>query len=235
MQVPVVDSNRTPLMPCSPKRARKLVERREATPFWNHGIFCIRLNQEPSARHTQPIATGVDPGKRLLYGLIQMDWNLSTVDGWKTAEERTTLGLPKSSDKLSGRWSAHCVEAWILARLGLGFGRTEPRHRQVLRSIPIRRQRRCLHRANASKGGIRRPYGGTNKAGLKTGTLVICPTYGECITGGGNAPKRVSLHSRETGKRVTQSANVERLKVLTPLARRTFFLPALKDGVSRTR
>ena len=52
------------LMPCSPKRARKLIERRDATPYWSHGIFCIRLNREPSARHKQAVVVGVDPGSK---------------------------------------------------------------------------------------------------------------------------------------------------------------------------
>jgi RRXRR protein len=51
-------------MPCSEKRARKMVECRKATPFWKRGIFCIRLNVGPSARNLQPIAVGVDPGSK---------------------------------------------------------------------------------------------------------------------------------------------------------------------------
>ena len=62
--VPVVDSNRNPLMPCSERRARRMIESRKATPFWKRGVFCIRLNVEPSARHIQPIAVGIDPGSK---------------------------------------------------------------------------------------------------------------------------------------------------------------------------
>ena len=62
--VPVVDANRIPLMPTSGKRARKLIQRGDATPFFSHGIFCIRLNRKPSGSHTQPIAVGVDPGSK---------------------------------------------------------------------------------------------------------------------------------------------------------------------------
>jgi hypothetical protein len=62
--VPVVGQDRKPLMPTSPKRVRQMVASRKATPFWDRGIFCVRLNQEPSARKTQPIAVGIDPGSK---------------------------------------------------------------------------------------------------------------------------------------------------------------------------
>lgn len=51
-------------MPCSEKRARKMVESRKATPFWKRGVFCIRLNVEPSSRERQPICIGIDPGSK---------------------------------------------------------------------------------------------------------------------------------------------------------------------------
>ncbi len=62
--VPVVDKNQKPLMPCSEKRARRMIETRKATYFWHLGVFCIRLNVEPSARNTQPICVGIDPGSK---------------------------------------------------------------------------------------------------------------------------------------------------------------------------
>jgi hypothetical protein len=62
--VPVVDSKQIPLMPCSEKRARKMVESKEATPFWKKGMFCIRLNKEPSTRKLQSIIVGIDPGSK---------------------------------------------------------------------------------------------------------------------------------------------------------------------------
>ena len=62
--VPVIDNNQVPLMPCSEKRARKMAESGKATPFWKKGMFCIRLNTEPSSRNLQPIAVGIDPGSK---------------------------------------------------------------------------------------------------------------------------------------------------------------------------
>ena len=62
--VPVVDKKGTPLMPTSLRRAHGWVKNRKATPFWNRGVWCVRLNVEPSARETQPIAVGIDPGSK---------------------------------------------------------------------------------------------------------------------------------------------------------------------------
>ena len=64
MFVPVVDHNHKPLMPTTPSRARRWIKRGEATPFWDRGIFCVRLNREPSDTQTQPIAVGIDPGSK---------------------------------------------------------------------------------------------------------------------------------------------------------------------------
>ena len=62
--VPVLDQNNIPLMPCSEKRARLLMERNKAKPCFQKGIFCIKLMVEPSARNYQKIAVGVDPGSK---------------------------------------------------------------------------------------------------------------------------------------------------------------------------
>lgn len=64
MFVPVIDQANQPLMPTTPARARRWVKTGKATPFWKKGLWCVRLNQEPSARATQPIAVGIDPGSK---------------------------------------------------------------------------------------------------------------------------------------------------------------------------
>jgi RRXRR protein len=62
--VPVVDRNGKPLMPTIPSRARRWIKSREATPFFRRGIFCVRLNRDPSAQERQQIAVGIDPGSK---------------------------------------------------------------------------------------------------------------------------------------------------------------------------
>ncbi len=64
MFVPVVDANQKPLMPTTPSRARRWIKSGKATGFFNKGVFCVRLNAEPSDRKTQPIAMGIDPGSK---------------------------------------------------------------------------------------------------------------------------------------------------------------------------
>ena len=332
-------------MPMSAKRARKLIERGDATPFWKHGIFCVRLNREPSARNMQPVAVGVDPGskregfsvrsaardyihvdadaktwvgkklearrvlrrarrrrktpcrspktdnrddvrrkppagtrarwewkldvlrklseiypvtdvvvedvkadnrdrgrkwngrfsplecgKRWFYNEVETRWGLHVRQGHETAAERDRLGLRKTRSKLGDRWDAHCIDAWVLAGFVFG-GDRPPEHRDLLRITPIERQRRCLHRANAGKGGVRCPYGGTNKGGFKVGTRVRHPKHGDYCYTGGAAGGRISLHQLETGKRITKYAKVGDCRRLSVASWRPRFLPARKGGV----
>jgi RRXRR protein len=62
--VPVVDQEQRPLMPTIPSRARRWIRSGKATHFWKGGVFCVRLNREPSRRSRQPIAMGIDPGAK---------------------------------------------------------------------------------------------------------------------------------------------------------------------------
>ena len=64
MFVPVLDSENRPLMPTTPSRAKRWIKSGKATPFWKKGVFCVRLNIEPSNTHRQPIAVGIDPGSK---------------------------------------------------------------------------------------------------------------------------------------------------------------------------
>ena len=64
MFVPVKAKDGQQLMPMHAARARKLIKRGEASPYWDNGIYCIRLNKEPSDRDTQEIAVGIDPGSK---------------------------------------------------------------------------------------------------------------------------------------------------------------------------
>lgn len=64
MRVPVVDSEKRPLMPCTPAKARMLIKQGKAFPKRNKlGIFYLQLNysQEPT---NQTIVIGIDPGSK---------------------------------------------------------------------------------------------------------------------------------------------------------------------------
>ena len=62
--VPVKSKDGERLMPTTPTRAGMMIKCGDATPYWEHGVFCIRLNREPSKRCKQEIVVGVDPGSK---------------------------------------------------------------------------------------------------------------------------------------------------------------------------
>lgn len=63
--VAVLDENKKPLMPCSEKRARKLMEKGGAKPYWFKGEFCIILQRKPKSTYKQEICIGIDPGSKM--------------------------------------------------------------------------------------------------------------------------------------------------------------------------
>ncbi len=63
MFVPVKNQKGKQLMPTTPPVARHLIKSGKATPYWNNGVFCIRLNYA-TTEYTQEIVVGVDPGSK---------------------------------------------------------------------------------------------------------------------------------------------------------------------------
>ena len=61
--VPVVSKTGKPLMPCSPRRARKLLEKGKAVKRWYRGFFYIKLTEREDG-DIQDVAMGVDPGSK---------------------------------------------------------------------------------------------------------------------------------------------------------------------------
>ena len=61
--VPVVSKSGNPLMPCSPRRCRKLVEKGWAKRRFKAGLFYLQLTRRKSG-DVQPVACGVDPGSK---------------------------------------------------------------------------------------------------------------------------------------------------------------------------
>lgn len=51
-------------MPCTEKRARKLLEKGRAKPYWCKGIFCIILQEDPKSTYKQDVCIGIDPGSK---------------------------------------------------------------------------------------------------------------------------------------------------------------------------
>ena len=329
MFVMVVDKYQNPLMPTTPQRAGKWIKSGKATPFWKNGVFCVRLNVDPSKDYKQEIVVGVDPGskkegftvksqahtylnvqadahnkvsqklekrrelrrgrrsrkcpnrknhtnrlanrervpagtrvrwewklrildwfskmfpithicvedikartiahakkwnqsfsplevgKQWFYAEIQKRWELLTLQGWETKAIRESLGLKKSSKKLSETFAAHCVDSWCLAYETVGGAPiVDNRHLLCLSPIPI--VRRELHRQNSQQGGERPRYGGTTWSRLIKNTLVRHSKYGLTrIAGFGK--QGISLYSLSGKPRLCQNAKPSDFRVLTRL------------------
>lgn len=64
-RVPVLDINGKPLMPTKSSRARRWLKSGKAKIVHNDlNVFCIQLLVEPSGYEQQPVALGLDPGKK---------------------------------------------------------------------------------------------------------------------------------------------------------------------------
>ncbi len=65
IRVPVLDTDGKPLMPTKPSRARRWLKEGKAKIVHNDlNVFCIQLLVEPSGHEQQPVALGLDPGKK---------------------------------------------------------------------------------------------------------------------------------------------------------------------------
>jgi RRXRR protein len=166
----------------------------------------------------------VQVGKEHLYGLLrQMGLAVHLREGWQTRELRERFGLKKTTSKSKQSFDAHAVDAWVLA--AEVSGAQAPTCRRLWYAVPARLHRRQLHRLQASKGGERKPYGGTRSLGLKRGTLVQHPKYARCTVGGFDRKRvTISLHDYRSNKRLTQGAKVEECRVLTWVAWRSWLV-----------
>lgn len=166
----------------------------------------------------------VQVGKDHLYRLLQeMGLTLHLKQGHQTKALREQYGLKKTTSKSKQTFASHAVDAWVLAA-SIG-GAAKPTCTRLWYIVPARLHRRHLHRLQASKGGARKPYGGTRSLGLKRGTLVRHPRYGLCTVGGCNRVKQtISLHAYRTNRRLTQGAKVKDCRILTWVAWRSFLV-----------
>lgn len=166
----------------------------------------------------------VQVGKMHLHHLLsEMGLEVQTREGWQTKELREHYGLSKTKNKAKQAFDSHAVDAWVLA--ATVSGAEKPTCTRLWYVVPARLHRRQLHALQPSKGGVRRPYGGTRSLGLKRGTLVKHPKYGLCAVGGCNRKNMtISLHDYRTNKRLTQRAKVEACHVLTWVAFRSWLV-----------
>ena len=64
--VPVLNREGKVLFPCKERRARCLMAKGKAKPYWQKGIFCIKLIVEESVKDREypDVALGIDPGSK---------------------------------------------------------------------------------------------------------------------------------------------------------------------------
>jgi hypothetical protein len=150
----------------------------------------------------------------------QLDLPLHKFQGFDTKNQRDYRGFKKTNKKLADVWEAHNVDSHCLCELYVGD--LNP-FKGILKCNLLNYYRRQLHVQNPIKGGIRKQYGGTMSLGLKRGTLVTHTKYGKCYIGG-TSKGRITLHNIETAARVTRSAKIEDIKILSRLKWRSFYI-----------
>jgi hypothetical protein len=165
----------------------------------------------------------LEVGKHWFYGELGKLAPVQTKQGYETKELRERLGLKKTGKKLAEVWEAHCVDAWVLAYSAVG-GAPKPDTTRLVCLSPLTWHHRQLHRFEPEKGGRRKPYGGTLSQGIKRGTLVRHPRWGKAYVGG-TMDGKLSLHDPQTGKRLTQSAQVDVCKPIKLLRWKTRLVP----------
>jgi hypothetical protein len=179
----------------------------------------------------------VQVGKEHLSCLLKAQGlTLHRFPGLVTKQLRDHYRVTKTHDKARQEFSSHAVDAWVLAASITGA--TAPTCTRLWYVVPIRLHRRQLHRLQAGKGGMRKPYGGTRSLGEKRGTLVRHPRYGLCTVGGcDQEQRRISLHAyRGVNTRLTQRAKPTDCHRLTAVVFRSWLVPlmqAKQKGVAR--
>ncbi len=166
----------------------------------------------------------IQVGKEHLYNLLKrMDLNVHLRHGYQTKELREKCGLKKTKSKSNQDFSSHAVDGWVMA--ASVSGAEQPTCTRLWYIVGAVLHRRQIHRLEASKGSIRKPYGTTRSLGLKRGTLVKHHKYGLCTVGGFDRKKQtISLHAYRTNKRLTQTAKVKDCRVLTWVAFRSWLV-----------
>jgi hypothetical protein len=182
-------------------------------PIATYVVEDIAAVSKPGKRRWNTSFSPLEVGKLWFYAELGKLGQVQLYQGHETAQERNKLGLKKSKAKLSDNFDAHCVDSWVLANLAVG-GHLLPDNRAMLYLIPLRLHRRQLHRLQPETGGIRKSYGGTVSMGFKRGSWVKHPKYG-LVYVGGTLKERISLHSLQDGKRLTQNAKPEDCTFLT--------------------
>jgi hypothetical protein len=224
----LADQHRLPPSTRSRWEAKARIVRHLATmlPLTDAAVEDVQAATRPgSGRQWNQTFSPVQVGKEHLYHLLNgQGLNVLQYTGIVTSQLREHYGLAKTSQKEAQTFSSHAVDAWVLA--AATSGAHAPTCTRLWYGVPHHLHRRQLHWLEAAKGGIRKPYGGTQSLGFKRGTIVQHPRYRRLTVGGCDREKqRLSLHAYKTNKRVTQGAKPADCRRLTTIAFRCWLVP----------
>ena len=158
----------------------------------------------------------IEVGKKYFYNYVEkvLKLKLYLFQGYDTYSHRKLYGYEKTSDKLSEKFEAHCVDSFSLCEMVDG-GQLKLSSTKIYHLTFLEFHRRQLHVLVPAKNGIRKTYGGTRSLGLTRGTLVKHhKKYGLSYVGG-SMNDRISLHNTNTKQRLCQNAKAEDCKILT--------------------
>ena len=216
-------------------KARIVAQLKKVVPLTDAVVEDIQAITRPGRKRKWNASfSPVQVGKERLYDILrEMGLTVHTRQGWQTKALRKQYGMQKTTRKSKQSFESHALDAWVLA--ACLSGAEKPTCTCLWYVVPVRLHRRQLHRLQASKGGERKPYGGTRSLGLKRGTLVRHPKYGLCSVGGFDRTKQtISLHAYRCNKRLTQGGSVKKCRTLTWTAWRTFLVRE-KNRVSKSK
>ena len=151
--------------------------------------------------------------KTYFYNILKTYGGLVLKEGWETSEKRKSLNLVKTDKKLDKVFSAHNIDSWILANFPFDI-QTYPENINMYYFRQIELRRRQLHMLQFTKGGKRRRYGGTISLEIPKGTVVKTKYKKKeiyCYIGG-NMEGKLSIHNLETGKRICQSIDKDKIE-----------------------
>ncbi len=211
-------------------KARIVAQLKRVLPVTDAVVEDVQAVTRPGPRRKWNAAfSPVQVGKEHLSRLLRdLGLTVQLRQGWQTKELREQYGLTKTRSKNKPCFESHAVDAWALAASVSGASR--PTCTRLWYVVPVHLHRRQLHRLQASKGGVYKPYGGTRSLSLKRGTLIRHPKYGLCSVGGCDRTRgTISLHAYRDNKRLTQGAKVTDCHVLTWVAWRTWLVREPKE------
>jgi hypothetical protein len=149
----------------------------------------------------------LEVGKNWFYKELKLlNLSVKLKQGYETFELRKLHNLDKTSEKLSNKWEAHCVDSWVLAVSALC--KAPNINKRMLLIKPMQFHRRKLHVFLPAKGGIRKRDGSTRSLGFRRGSIVFHKQYGIVTIGGFSNDGKLSVHNINTNKRLARNIKV---------------------------